>query len=104
MAARLTSAERAYFVRKLGGSQSPQKPLNQIKREYFIAQTGAAPVSTSISELEYRWQLKVLSDAGVTPSQMADTDDLWVAMVATLSITPSKYTNDNQLKWYLNAP
>lgn len=104
MAANLNAAERAYFIRKLGGTQPAGKPLNQIKREYFVSFTGAATPQVSINELEYRWQLKVLADAGVTPAAMEDTDDLWRAMVATLSVTPSNWTTDNMLKWYLNAP
>lgn len=99
----LNKAERDYFVRKAGGA-AVGKPLNQIKREYFISFTGAAVPQISLDELEYRWQLKVLANAGVTEPDMDSIADLWIAMVASIGKTPSKYLNDNMLKFYLNAP
>lgn len=99
----LNQLEREYFIRKLNTDDSRAKTTDQIKREYFIAETGATSSQTSLQELEYRWQLKVLGAAGLTPASIHSAD-LWRMMVATLSIAPSLYTNENKLRWYLNAP
>jgi hypothetical protein len=100
----LTAVERAYFIRKLGGNQSPQKSTSQIKREYISAYIGGATPQTSMEELEYQWQLKVLADAGVAENDLDKVSDLWKEMVATTGQTPSHYINDNIIKFYLNAP
>lgn len=98
----LNQLEREYFIRKLNTADSQTKSVDQIKREYFIAQTGAANSNISITELEKRWLLKVLGDAGVTPASIY-TADLWRMMVATLNVAPSRFTKENKLKWFLNA-
>ena len=103
-AVRLSEVERKYFIRKLGGTQGATKPLNQIKREYFIAYTGAASLTTSMSELEDRWLRKVLTTAGVTFDSEARTHDLWNAMPLAAGVVPSKFVNDNKIKFYLNEP
>lgn len=103
-AVRLSEIERKYFIRKLGGTQVATKPLHQIKREYFVAYTGAAPSTTSMSELEDRWLRKVLTTAGVSFNDDARTNDLWNAMPLAAGVVPSKFVNDNKIKFYLNEP
>lgn len=103
-AVRLSEIERAYFIRKLGGTQEAIKPLNQIKREYFVAYSGAAPSTTSMSELEDRWLRKVLTTAGIAFDDDARTNDLWNIMPLAAGVVPSKFINDNKIKFYLNEP
>jgi hypothetical protein len=100
----LSAVERAYFIRKLGGTQPAYKPLNQIEREYFIGFTGAASPQTSLGELEYRWQLKFLVNAGYSEDDMDRISDLWKEMVVAIGKTPSSSLTANQMTFYLNAP
>ena len=101
---RLSEAERAYFVRKLGGTQPPTKRLNQIKREYFISFTGAAVPQISLNELTIRWILKVLGNATITPTNSNSEADLWKQMVLSISKVPQPKIDENKILFYLNAP
>ncbi len=104
MAVRLSQAERAYFVRKLGGTQAPTKPLNQIKREYwakFLADNETA--MTPYNDMEWKWMLKVITDSGQTPMDTNFYRDWWVQMAIAAGQTPSQKLTANQLKFYLNA-
>ncbi len=96
--------ERAYFVRKNTGNDDPTKPLNQIKREYFIAFTGFGNATTPINDLEWRWMIKVLANAGITPADTNFYADLWRQMVASISQTPSLRQTENQKIFYTLAP
>jgi hypothetical protein len=104
MAIRLSEIERAYFVRKLGGTQPPTKSLTQIKREYFVSFTGTAIPQVSLNELTIRWMIKVLGNAGITPSNSNSEADLWKQMVLSISKTPVRQTDQNKITFYLNAP
>lgn len=103
-ATRLSEIERAYFVRKLGGTQLPTKRLNQIKREYFVSFTGAAAPQISLNELTIRWMIKVLGNATITPSNTNSEADLWKQMVLAISKTPQPKIDENKAIFYLNAP
>lgn len=104
MAVRLPEVERAYYVRKLGGTQAPNKPLNQIKRDYWVSFTGAAAPQISFNELELRWILKVLGAAAITPSNPNSMADLWKQMVLSISKTPVRNIDQNRITFYVNAP
>ena len=98
----LSQAERAYFVRKAGGTQAPTKPLNQIKREYFASFVGSGNATTPFGDLETRWMLKVLDDAGVSTTNI-ENGTLWHLMVIAAGKTPVKSIGQNQLTFYLHA-
>ncbi len=104
MAVRLSEAERAYFVRKLGVTADNTKPLNQIKREYYAKFVASGSANTPFNELELRWILKVLGDAAITPSNPNSMADLWKQMVSSISQTPTNRIDQNKLTFYLNAP
>ncbi len=100
----LAQAERAYFIRKLGGTQPPIKRLTQIKREYFASAIGGGvTANTPFNELEYRWMLKVLDDAGLTTGNENVKDDLWILMAISTGEVPQRRTTTNQLLFYLHA-
>lgn len=103
MAITLSEAERAYFVRKLGGTQLPTKPLNQIKREYFAAAIGGATANIPFNELELRWILKTLSDASLTVTNANSQSELWKNMVLSIPLAPTKRIDQNKLIFYINA-
>lgn len=100
---KLSIVERAYFVRKLGGTQLPTKPLNQIKREYFAKFVGAGTATTPFGELELRWMLKVLADAGIIPASTDNEADIWKQMVLSISKTPTRSITQNKITFYVNA-
>lgn len=103
MAIRLSEAERAYFIRKLGGTNLGNKPLNQIKREYFAKYLGAGTATTPFKELEIQWILKVLATALITPIAGNYESDLWKQMVLSITQVPSKRTDQNKIIFYTNA-
>ncbi len=101
MPARLTTAERAYFVRKAGGA-TVVKPFNQVKRDYIAGFIGGIGRPVSMPEIERRFLQKIAADAGYTPAKY--TGDLWRQAVISISQTPGRTIEDNKLKFYLNAP
>uniref|UniRef100_A0A6M3LF14 Uncharacterized protein n=1 Tax=viral metagenome TaxID=1070528 RepID=A0A6M3LF14_9ZZZZ len=103
MTNRLPELERAYFIRKLGGTQGPTKPLNQIKREYWSSFVGEGAANTPFNELELRWILRVLGDAGITPANSNSEADLWKQMVLSITEVPVNYINQNKITFYINA-
>ena len=104
MATRLQEAERAYFVRKLGGTQLPTRPLHDIEREYFAKILGNAvnTATTSFKELQIRWMRSVLATAAVAAVTDYDSE-LWKLMVISISQTPARTINQNQIIFYTNA-
>jgi len=96
----LSTAERQYFSRKLGGVND-LKNTTQIKREYFVKFLGAHSTNHPFNELEGEWMSKVIGDAGGTPT--GKTSDLWKQMVISISKTPVNNIDQNKLTFYLNA-
>jgi hypothetical protein len=99
---RLSSLERAYFVRKLGGSVPPSRPLNQVRRDYMVAFIGGASKNIKIDNLETLWLQEVVRDAGLTPAP--DTASMWKQLVSELGFSPSRHMNDNKITFFLHAP
>lgn len=102
MAVRLEEVERAYFVRKLAVQANNNKPLNQIKREYYAKFLAAGTATTPLNQLELLWLRKVVSDAGQTPQKYEN--DLWKQMVISISQAPVAKTNQNKIIFYSTAP
>lgn len=98
----LSQAERTYFIRKLGGTQLPTKPLNQIKREYFSSLTGYGTPNTPFGDLETRWMLKVLTDAGIS-SENIENAELWHLMAQAAGQIPTNNVSANKKLFYLHA-
>ncbi len=98
----LAQAERNYFIRKLGGAQPPGKRLTQMKREYFASFTGFGNATTPFGDLETRWMIKVLADAGVSETDI-DNANLWHLMVIAAGKTPVNNLDQNRLTFYLHA-
>jgi len=89
--------ERDWYTRHLAGV-TPQTPIGQIKRRYWISQVGASESSRGFDDLESAWLTKVVSDGGGDP-----TCDLWKEAVITLGKTPSKYVMQNKIIFFQNA-
>jgi hypothetical protein len=97
----LSDVERQYFARKAGNA-TPQEPLNDIKRRYFMNYLTAVDGST-FSDLETQWKIKFITDNGGTIVSIYDAD-LWKQMVIAISKVPVKQVNANKMTFYLNAP
>lgn len=101
MAADLTIAERAYFVRKVGGAP-PTERLNNIKRRYMSGVVGAGVTArTPLNQLERLWLLAVIGGAARDFNSDAE---LWSQAVLSITQVPVDQMNGNKLKFYLNAP
>jgi hypothetical protein len=102
MTARLSEAERKYFVRKLGETVSPSMPLNDIKKRYWVKIVPNLPAKPTYNDMEWMWMMKIISDAGgVIDEYWADE---WKEMVKAIGLIPSNNKNANKLTFYLNAP
>ena len=100
MAADLTQAERAYFVRKAGGAV-PTEPLNNIKRRYMSGVVGAGVNSrTPIKQLEKLWLLAVIGGAA---QNFNSIEELWRQATMAAGQVPTNNLEGNKLKFYLNA-
>lgn len=101
MAADLTQAERAYFVRKAGGAV-PTESLNNIKRRYMMSVVGAGVnARTPLPQLEKLWLLAVIGGAA---RNFNSTSELWRQAVMAIGQVPVTPEHGNKLKFYLNAP
>jgi len=100
-ATRINEIERAYFIRKLGGTNLPSKPFNQIKREYIAAFVGGASGKISMSELETLWLRKIAADFGYTPEE--STPGLWKQAVMSIAQVPSRFVEENRMIFFINA-
>lgn len=101
MAADLTQAERAYFVRKVGGAV-PSERLNNIKRRYMSGVIGAGvSTRTPLNQLEKLWLVKVIGGAALN---FNSDGELWRQAVMAIGQVPVREMNGNKLKFYLNAP
>lgn len=101
MSVRLSEIERKYFLRKLNEVVPSTTPLNDIKVRYWVKYVGGFAPNTPFNDMEWAWMMKVL---GVATASREDWDDAWKEMVISIGKTPSKYHNENQLIFYLNAP
>lgn len=98
---KLTTIERAYFVRKAAGA-NPTEPLNSIKRRYMSGVVGASAVpNMPFAQLEKLWLLSVIGGAARDFNSVAE---LWRQAVISVGVEPSNFLNDNKIKFYLNAP
>jgi hypothetical protein len=95
----LNQLERDWYARHLTGV-TPQTPIGQIKRRYWISQVGASGSNRGFDDLETAWLNKVVSDGGGDPDT---TSDLWMEAVISLGKTPSKYLNQNKIIFFQNA-
>jgi len=101
MAADLTIAERAYFVRKAGGAQ-PTEPLNNIKRRYMMGVVGASVNGrTPFSQLERLWLLAVI---GGPARDFDSVEEMWRQAVQAIGQVPERRLSGNKIKFYYNAP
>lgn len=98
-ATRLSEVERAFFVRNLGGALT-KRPLNDIKREYFISQIGGNQFS-GLNDLETRWLRGIVVDDSQTPVE--NKAGLWKQAVISVGGTVSQFETDNKITFYLNA-
>ena len=98
----LTQIERDWLSAKVAGTTAT-KPLNQLKREYYISVIGGASSGTKLPELEKKWLLQYITNKGGTPTPNADLPVLWKNVVMTLGVTPTNYLNGNKILFYLNA-
>lgn len=103
MADFVNAVERAYFVRKAGGA-APNVPFNNIKRAYINGFIGGGNARTSIKELEKRFLMKIISDAGGTVSNARSVENLYRQAVSAIGKIPAKNVNDNRIIFYRNAP
>ncbi len=98
----LSQIEREYFTRKVGSANvTAQTPLNDIRRIYYSAQLGNVTTQTPFAEIETRWQIKVIRDAGKTPSNENSNATLWREMVVAKGGTPVHSVAGNKIKFYL---
>lgn len=99
----LTTVERKWFAERVSGS-TPQTPLNDLKRQYFVSEIGGAAADVRyINDLEKQWLRKRVADNGGTVQNTRHTADLWRQAVASEGLTVSNYENENKLTFYLNA-
>lgn len=94
--------EREWLTSKLGGA-APTKPLNQMRREYYISIVGETSSVIKLPELERLWLAAYIVGEGGTPTDRGRLSALWKDVVAVIGETPSTYRNDNKIKFYLSA-
>ncbi len=98
----LRQAERAFLLRKTTGFTA-QTPVGQLRRVYYATYLGGDNSAATLADLEARWMKKYITDQGATPIASDYAPELWQQIVASIGKTPSKFMNDNQLTFYLNA-
>jgi hypothetical protein len=99
--------ERDWLLKKVT-SATAQTPLNLLRRKYYSSYTGVLAVGEeasklSIGELEWRWLIKYITANGGTITDDEKYADMWIKMVLTISLVPTKYVNQNKLIFYGNA-
>lgn len=107
MATFFNQVERVWFMKHTTGV-TPQTPIGLVKRKYYCAYSGVLAggenaTQLSLGELEWRWMIKYLANAGKTVEDDDNYGDLWIKMVAAAGKTPTKYVNQNQIIFYQNA-
>lgn len=106
MAVRLQEVERAYFVRKLGGTQEATRRLSEIKREYMSKTIGGAPPTMPMDQLETLWLISVINSDDDPVDQVPVSDrlsDLWRQAVISVAKVPATTINENKIIFYINA-
>ena len=96
---KLSELERSWFQTHLT-SVSPQTPLGELKKLYYLSQVGSGYSGTNtLAELETAWLKKVIVDNGATPSGDYDSE-LWKEVVASQGKTPTRYVNQNKILFF----
>lgn len=102
-----SQGEREFYYRKLGAA-TPQKPLNQLARDYYLSYLGSnvADNKTPLDQLETVWAKQFIRNNGGTPPSGNNHSQLWRQLVVVIGkgSQASKYLNDNRLTFFLNAP
>lgn len=99
--ARLSSVERAYFVRKAGGA-AVNEPLNNLKRRYMYGVVGAGVnAQTPLHQLEKAWLVKVIGGAARDYNSI---EELWRQAVIAVGGTASRSLQQNKMTFYVTAP
>ena len=98
----LSQIEREWFSAKNPGTTA-QKPLSQLKREYYISDIGATSSGTRMEELEIAWLVKYINNKGGTPTEGSSISALWKDVVLAIGLTPSNYINENKILFYLSV-
>lgn len=100
-ATRLSQVEREYFVTAVGGA-APTEPLNSIKRRHMMETVGSSVgPQTPMNQLEKLWMLSIIG--ADSNEEWNSVEDLWKEMAISVGEVPSKYINDNKIKFYINA-
>jgi len=94
--------EREWFLTRVTGATA-QTPIGQMKRTYWISQLGSTASNYGLGDLESRWLVKVIIDAGDTPSDENSMATLWKEAVIAIGKTPSIRMTENQMTFYKNA-
>ena len=94
--------ERDWYLTRVDGATA-QTPIGQIKRTYWISQLGATASNYGSGDLESRWLLKVIRDAGDTPSNEKSMATLWKEAVVAIGKEPTPRMKENQMIFYRNA-
>lgn len=83
--------ERDWYARHVAGS-TPQTPIGEIKRKYWISQVGASGSNRGFDELETAWLNKVIGGEGG-----------YKEAVIAIGQVPSKYLMQNKIIFFQNA-
>ncbi len=98
----LSTLERSWFAQRVAGAVGTT-PLNDIKRQYYVAQLGAVPSVNPLDDLEKRWLRKIIADNGATPSGN-ELSSLWTQVVSSVvGLRVSKYMDENKQTYFRNV-
>lgn len=98
----LKQLERDWLAAKVSGT-TPQKPLGQLRREYYVSVLGVTSPVVTLKSLEKEWLKQYITDNAGTPTAGARLPTLWKEAVIIAGGTPSKFLNNNKIQFYLNA-
>ncbi len=95
----LSAMERSWFQVRNPGATA-QTPLSELKKLYWEKQLGSSYVNAGMQTLETEWLRHLITQNGGTPSSNYN-GDLWRQLLSTLGVVPSKYLNENKMKFYI---